>query len=127
MRQPSLKLVPQWVFCFVAVTMFQGSIGFCVGMREALEAAGRRPQSTDTTTFWPGARAHRRCRRSGGIYALMAQSVQVRLTSQQGCRVPADPAIWGKLGKPAKIAKGWSTGNLDEGIGWKFCLQASAG
>jgi hypothetical protein len=58
---------------------------------------------------------------------LMAQSVQVRLTSQRGCRVPADPAMGGKLGKPAGIATGWPTGNLDEGIGWKVCLLASVG
>jgi len=36
MRQPSLKLVLQWVFCFFAVTLFQRSIGFWGGMREAL-------------------------------------------------------------------------------------------
>ena len=30
-----------------------GSIGFWVGMREALEALGRRPQSTNPTTFLP--------------------------------------------------------------------------
>ena len=35
-RQPSLKLVHQWVFCFFAVTLFQRSIGFWGGMREEL-------------------------------------------------------------------------------------------
>ena len=58
---------------------------------------------------------------------MMARLVQAQSISQRGCRVPADPAMGGKLGKPTDIAQGWPTGNLDEGIGWKVCLLTAVG
>ena len=106
--KPSLRLVPQWVFCLVRRIPCSKSLSGYGGARGSGRKSQRwiphtrcRPGCTSPTTFWLGARAHRRCMREQWFACFVSGG-----SSPSGCTAGSGTVQDGaKCRKASKVAQ----------------------